>query len=77
MNGASRSFGIALTACTTPAAGTPTFELGPDEMEIGVGIHGEPGRERRPIGPASEMAAIAAQAILDDGTLEPGQRRAA
>src|SRR5687767_4061174 len=40
----SRSFGVALTSCTTPAAGRPTFEIGPDEMEFGVGIHGEPGR---------------------------------
>jgi phosphoenolpyruvate---glycerone phosphotransferase subunit DhaK len=50
----------------SPAAGTPTFELGPDEIEIGIGIHGEPGRERRPIGPASELAEIAVTAILDD-----------
>jgi len=71
-NQASRSFGIALTACTTPAAGTPTFELGPDEIEIGIGIHGEPGRERRPIGPASELAEVATQAILDDGLLNRG-----
>ena len=71
-NQASRSFGIALTPCIVPAAGTPTFELGPDEIEIGIGIHGEPGRERRPIGPASELAAIATQAILDDGTLDRG-----
>ena len=71
-NQASRSFGIALTSCIVPAAGTPTFELGPDEIEIGIGIHGEPGRERRPIGPASELAAIATQAILDDGTLDRG-----
>jgi len=71
-NQASRSFGIALTACTTPAAGTPTFDLGPDEIEIGIGIHGEPGRERRPIGPASELAEVATQAILDDGLLNRG-----
>jgi dihydroxyacetone kinase-like protein len=71
-NSASRSFGIALTSCTVPAAGTPTFELGPDEIEIGIGIHGEPGRERRPIGPASELAEISAQAILDDMPLGRG-----
>jgi phosphoenolpyruvate---glycerone phosphotransferase subunit DhaK len=71
-NQASRSFGIALTSCVVPAAGTPTFELGPDEIEIGIGIHGEPGRERRPIGPASELAEIAAQAILDDMPLDRG-----
>jgi dihydroxyacetone kinase-like protein len=73
-NQVSRSFGIALNACTTPSAGTPSFDLGPDEIEIGIGIHGEPGRERRPIGPASELAAIATQAILDDGTLGRGDQ---
>jgi dihydroxyacetone kinase-like protein len=72
VNQASRSFGIALTACTVPAAGTPTFDLGPDEIEIGIGIHGEPGRERRPIGPASELAEIAAAAILEDMPLDRG-----
>ena len=71
-NSASRSFGIALTSCTVPAAGTPTFELGPDEIELGIGIHGEPGRERRPIGPASELTEIAVSAILDDMPLDRG-----
>src|SRR2546429_2033028 len=51
VNERSRSFGIALTACTTPAAGTPTFALGDDEIELGIGIHGEPGRQRRTIAP--------------------------
>ena len=45
-NESARSFGVALTSCVTPAAGTPTFEIGSDEMEFGVGIHGEPGRRR-------------------------------
>ena len=49
VNETSRSMGVALTSCTTPMAGRPTFELGDDEMEVGVGIHGEPGRERRPV----------------------------
>jgi dihydroxyacetone kinase-like protein len=71
-NERSRSFGIALTACTTPAAGTPTFELGDDEIEVGVGIHGEPGRERRKTGPASELVGIAAGAILADHPLDRG-----
>src|SRR6266581_5336002 len=48
VNANGRSMGMALTSCTVPAAGKPTFELGDDEMEIGIGIHGEPGRERRP-----------------------------
>jgi dihydroxyacetone kinase-like protein len=71
-NGASRSFGIALTPCITPASGTPTFELGADEIEIGIGIHGEPGRERRPIGTAAELAEISAAAILEDMPLDRG-----
>ena len=71
-NEASRSFGIALTPCITPASGSPTFELGDDEIEIGIGIHGEPGRERRPIGPASELAEIAAAAILEDLPFDRG-----
>jgi dihydroxyacetone kinase-like protein len=69
----SRSFGIALTSCITPAAGTPTFDLGDNEIELGIGIHGEPGRQRRPVGPASELAEIAASAILDDMPLDRGQ----
>src|SRR5919107_2684088 len=60
----SRSFGVALTSCTTPAAGRPTFDLGPDEMEFGVGIHGEPGRRRETIRPASEIVREMAVAIL-------------
>ena len=70
VNERSRSFGIALTSCTVPAAGTPTFELGDDEIEVGVGIHGEPGRERRTIAPASELAKAALDAILDDMPVE-------
>src|SRR3981081_3890629 len=54
-NERSRSFGIALTSCTTPSAGTPTFELGHDEIELGVGIHGESGRGRRKIATAREL----------------------
>ncbi len=59
-------------ADTTPAAGTPTFQLCDDEIELGVGIHGEPGRTRRKIGPASELAEIAAKAILDDYPFDRG-----
>jgi len=72
VNERSRSFGIALTSCTTPAAGTPTFDLGDDEIELGVGIHGEPGRTRRKIGPASELTGIAVAAILDDYAFDDG-----
>src|SRR5512133_4260082 len=55
VNDNARSMGMALTSCTVPAAGKPTFELGDDEMEIGIGIHGEPGRERRKLAPAGEI----------------------
>jgi dihydroxyacetone kinase-like protein len=74
VNERSRSFGTALTSCTTPAAGSPTFDLGEDEIELGIGIHGEPGRTRRKLGPASELAEIAAKAILDDLPFDPGDR---
>ncbi|MFF2779132.1 dihydroxyacetone kinase subunit DhaK [Streptomyces sp. NPDC058052] len=62
----SRSFGVALSACTTPAKGSPTFDLPPGELELGVGIHGEPGRERRGMMTAREIAEAAVDAVLDD-----------
>ncbi len=61
-----RSFGIALTPCTVPAAGKPTFELADDEIEIGVGIHGEPGRSRGKLVPAAELAKLFVEPILAD-----------
>lgn len=61
-----RSMGMALTSCTVPAAGKPTFELGDDEMEIGIGIHGEPGRTRMKIASAAEITSMLATPILDD-----------
>ena len=61
-----RSMGMALTSCAVPAAGKPTFELGEHEMEIGIGIHGEPGRYREPLGTASEIAERLAEPILAD-----------
>ncbi|SUA74392.1 PTS-dependent dihydroxyacetone kinase, dihydroxyacetone-binding subunit dhaK [Nocardia otitidiscaviarum] len=66
VNARSRSMGMALTSCTVPAAGHPTFELGDDEMEIGIGIHGEPGRERMPLAPAREVAALLVEPLLAD-----------
>jgi phosphoenolpyruvate---glycerone phosphotransferase subunit DhaK len=62
----SRSFGIALTSCTSPAAGNPTFDLAGDEVELGIGIHGEPGRARVPLASARELAAIAMEAVHGD-----------
>jgi len=70
VNERSRSFGIALTSCTVPAAGKPTFELGESEIELGIGIHGEPGRTRGPLAPASELAAVAVDAIAADLALD-------
>ena len=66
VNANGRSMGVALTSCTVPAAGKPTFELGEGEMELGVGIHGEPGRERLPLAPAKEIAALLVEPILAD-----------
>jgi phosphoenolpyruvate---glycerone phosphotransferase subunit DhaK len=66
VNEQARSFGVALTSCATPAAGTPTFDIGADEMEFGVGIHGEPGRRREKIRSASEIVEEMAEAILGD-----------
>lgn len=67
-----RSMGMALTSCIVPAAGAPTFDLGEDEMEIGIGIHGEPGRERVPLAPAREVVERLAGPIVDDLSLEDG-----
>ena len=66
VNGHTRSMGVALTSCTVPAAGKPTFELGEGEMEMGVGIHGEPGRRRVPLVPADEIAREMLGAITGD-----------
>jgi len=66
VNDRSRSFGVALTPCVVPAAGRPGFELTDDEIELGVGIHGEPGRARGRLVPATEIARIALDAIHTD-----------
>ncbi|HET9723039.1 MAG TPA: dihydroxyacetone kinase subunit DhaK [Actinomycetota bacterium] len=66
VNEQGRSMGMALTSCTVPAAGKPTFELGDDEMEIGIGIHGEPGRERMKMKPVAEIVEMMATAVVDD-----------
>ena len=69
VNERSRSFGVALSSCIVPAAGKPTFELGDAEIELGIGIHGEPGRRRAPLAPAAELAAAAMDAIDADQPL--------
>ena len=61
-----RSMGMALTSCTVPAAGKPTFELPGDQMEIGIGIHGEPGRHREPLTGAKDIARQLVEPILAD-----------
>src|SRR5215470_7870657 len=66
VNARTRSMGVALTSCTVPAAGTPTFALGEDEMEMGVGIHGEPGRRRVKLERADAIAYEMTTAIADD-----------
>jgi dihydroxyacetone kinase-like protein len=66
VNDRTRSFGVALTPCTVPAAGKPTFELAVDEMEVGVGIHGEPGRRRSKLASADAIAEDMLGAILGD-----------
>jgi phosphoenolpyruvate---glycerone phosphotransferase subunit DhaK len=73
VNKATASMGVALTSCTVPAAGKPTFQIGVDEMEMGVGIHGEPGRRRVRLASADEIAAELTGAILKDLSLKPGQ----
>lgn len=66
VNTAGRSMGIALTSCTLPARGKPTFELGKEDMEVGIGIHGEPGRYRKPLVRADEITEILALSIIED-----------
>ncbi|CAL78341.1 PTS-dependent dihydroxyacetone kinase, dihydroxyacetone binding subunit dhaK [Bradyrhizobium sp. ORS 278] len=72
VNKRTRSMGVALTSCTVPAAGKPTFALGEDEMEMGVGIHGEPGRRRVKLAPADAIAEEMMSAILADLAAKPG-----
>jgi len=69
-----RSMGVALTSCTVPAVGTPTFSLGEDEMEMGVGIHGEPGRRRMKLAQADAIADEMLSAIVGDLDARPGSQ---
>lgn len=72
VNGWGRSMGMALTPCTVPAAGKPTFELAEDEMEIGIGIHGEPGRQRMKLKSADEITEMLAEAVIEDLPFKAG-----
>ena len=66
VNANGRSMGVALSSCTVPAVGRPTFELPDDQIELGIGIHGEPGRQRLAMAPAAEIAALLLEPILAD-----------
>jgi dihydroxyacetone kinase-like protein len=74
VNGQGRSMGMALTPCITPGSGEPSFELADDEMEIGIGIHGEPGRYREKLGSAHDIVERLATAIVDDLPFESGDK---
>lgn len=67
-----RSVGVALSSCTIPASGRPIFELGTDEIEIGLGIHGEPGQRRQKLAPADEITDQLVDRILEDSLFQPG-----
>jgi phosphoenolpyruvate---glycerone phosphotransferase subunit DhaK len=67
-----RSMGMALTSCIVPSAGNPTFDLPDDQMEIGIGIHGEPGRYRRDLAPAKEIAEQLLEPVISDLSLGSG-----
>jgi len=66
VNGQGRSMGMALTSCIVPHAGKPTFDLPDDEMEIGIGIHGEPGRTRMKLKAAAEIVSLLANPVVED-----------
>jgi dihydroxyacetone kinase-like protein len=74
VNGQVRSMGVALTSCTPPAKGKPIFELGDDEMEVGVGIHGEPGRRRDKMKPADAIVDEIFDAVAGDLPFKSGDR---
>ena len=72
VNAQGRSMGMALTSCTVPHVGRPTFALPEDEMEVGVGIHGEPGRKRMKLRPADEIVELLMEPVLSDLPFRPG-----
>jgi phosphoenolpyruvate---glycerone phosphotransferase subunit DhaK len=73
INSQVRSMGMALTSCTVPHVGKPTFDLPESEMELGVGIHGEPGRQRTKLLPADEIVELLMEPVLKDLPFESGQ----
>jgi dihydroxyacetone kinase-like protein len=73
VNACTASMAVAFTSCTVPDAAAPTFDIGPQEMEIGVGIHGEPGRYRRTVMPADDIVALLVEPIAKDLGLGAGR----
>ena len=73
VNNSMATMGVALTSCTVPAAGKPTFQISPGDMEIGVGIHGEPGRRRVHLASADAIAAELTEAVIKDLSLKSGR----
>ena len=74
VNERSRSYGVALSSCIPPASGKPIFDLPAGEMEVGVGIHGEPGRSREPLGTAHDVAGLMVQAVVEDLAPDSGSQ---
>ena len=74
VNASGRSMGVALTSCTTPQAGRPTFDLGEHEIEIGIGIHGEPGRRREMLQHAAKIADLLGEPVIADLPFQPGDQ---
>jgi dihydroxyacetone kinase-like protein len=73
VNTSTASMGVALTSCTVPAVGKPTFQISPGDMEVGVGIHGEPGRRRERLAGADAIASELTEAVIRDLSLRSGQ----
>jgi phosphoenolpyruvate---glycerone phosphotransferase subunit DhaK len=74
VNSSGRTMGMALTSCTVPHVGKPTFDLPEDQMEIGIGIHGEPGRTRMPLKSADEITTMLAEAVIGDLPFKSGDK---
>jgi dihydroxyacetone kinase-like protein len=74
VNGVTRTMGIALSSCTPPAKGAPLFQIAGDEMEVGIGIHGEPGRRRAKQATANEVVSLLLEAVVTDLPFQPGDR---
>jgi dihydroxyacetone kinase-like protein len=73
INDSMGTMGLALTACTVPTAGKPSFDLGPDEIELGIGVHGEPGVKRVPMMPVDEIVDVLVDAVVKDLKFEKGE----